>query len=63
MDYLSNELTRQAIIKFMDMYHFSFHINDILYIYKGRKINLNETLEENGLEDQSHITIIYGVEF
>ena len=63
MDYLSNELTRQAIIKFMDMYHFSLHINDILYIYKGRKISLDKMLGENGLEDQSHITIIYGVHF
>ena len=63
MDYLSNELARDAIRKFMFMNYFSQDINYVLCVYKGRKINLNETLEENGLEDQSHITIIYGVEF
>lgn len=63
MDYLSNELTRDAIRKFMYMHYFSLDKKYILYIYKGRKISLDKTLGENGLEDQSHITIIYGVHF
>ena len=35
----------------------------LLCIFNGKKLDDNKTLWENGLEDQSHVTIISGVHF
>ena len=36
---------------------------DILYIYKGKRLKNNLTLAENGLENDSQVTIIYDVHY
>ena len=36
---------------------------NILFIYDRRKLNMNKTLRNNGLKDQSLITVISGVHF
>ena len=62
--FFSDELTIKAIEKFMNK--FKIKISDmwpILCIYKRTKIKLDKTLAQNGLEDQSHIILIFAVHY
>ena len=36
---------------------------DPLFIYEGRRLDERLTLGENGLKNESHITIIHGVKY
>ena len=57
VEFNSSELTR-VVVERVFMYQKFRPQSDILCICNNRKINLDKTLEENGLEDQNHITII-----
>lgn len=53
----SSELTRVVVERILTFNDYRPK-SDILCICNNRKINLDKTIEENGLEDQNHITII-----
>ena len=61
MQYNSEEKTDDAFKRFISANKIE-ELN-ILFIYDRRKLNMNKTLRNNGLKDQSLITVISGVQF
>ena len=59
--YNSEEKTDDAFKRFISANKIE-ELN-ILFIYDRRKLNMNKTLRNNGLKDQSLITVISGVQF
>jgi len=59
--YYSEEKTDDAFKRFISANKIE-ELN-ILFIYDRRKLNMNKTLRNNGLKDQSLITVITGVHF
>lgn len=64
MTFPLNEMLRDVIKKISDKYNRNLESEGcVLYIFNGKKLDNNKKLWENGLEDQSHVTIISGVHF
>ena len=59
--YNSEEKTDDAFKRFISVN--KIEEMNILFIYDRRKLNMNKTLRNNGLKDQSLITVITGVHF
>ena len=61
MAFSSNIITNDAINKIISASN--IEERNILFIYDRRKLNMDKTLGNNGLKDNSLITVITGVQF
>ena len=61
MTFSSDIIANDALHKFISTYNIEEW--NILCIYDRRKLNMDKTLGNNGLKDNSLITVITGVQF
>lgn len=61
MTFSSDIITNDAVKNFISNYN--IEERNILCIYDRRKLNMDKTLGNNGLKDNSLITVITGVQF
>lgn len=61
MTFSSDIITNDAVKKFI--LNYNIEERNILFIYDRRKLNMDKTLGNNGLKDNSLITVITGVQF
>ena len=58
-----NELMRDVIQRCLNIFGISETFGEIVLISNYRRINLNSSVKDNGLDDKSRIEIIYDVIF
>ena len=58
-----NELMRDVIQRCLNIFGISKNLEEILFISTYRRLNLNSSVKDNGLNDKSRIEIIYDVIF